>query len=193
MELIPLNCNNCGSQLKVGEDTKLVTCKHCDAQLAVRHEDGAAFTDVLEAAARVEKSAAAIEEHVEKLSEDNEKLFVQGEIERLDREWEARREGLLVRRKNGHTVVPTRTSPALIGVVALLAFSPVLLIWMVDETGEMSGVVWVGSFVFAGLIVLAFLNLNGHAARYEQALADHEAEREQLLDKLRGLEPVSRP
>jgi len=92
MELIPLSCNNCGSKLKVGEGTKFVTCKHCDAQLAVRHEDGAAFTDVIEAAARVEASAAAIEAHVEKLGSDNERLFLQGEIERLDREWEARRE-----------------------------------------------------------------------------------------------------
>jgi hypothetical protein len=187
MELIPLNCNNCGAKLKVGEDTKFVTCKQCDAQLAVRHEDGAAFTDVLEAAARVEKSAAAIEEHVEKLGADNEKLFVQGEIDRLDREWETRREGFLIRRKNGHTHVPTRTSPALIGVVAMLAFAPAMLISVVDESGELGLIVWLGALVFAGIIVLAFLNVNAQAGRYQQALADHEAEREQLLEKLRAL------
>lgn len=186
MELIPLNCNNCGAKLKVGEDTKFVTCKHCDAQLAVRHEDGAAFTDVIEAAARLEESAAAIEEHAEKIGETHEKLFVQGEIERLDREWEARREGLMFRGRDGHTTVPRRTSPALIVAVAALAFAPGLLISMVDG-GELGTIVWIGSFVFAGLIVLAFTNLNRQAARYEQAQADHEAEREQLLEKLREM------
>lgn len=187
MELIALNCNSCGGKLKVGEDTKFVTCKHCDTQLAVRHEDGAAFTDVIEAAARLEKSAEAIEEHVEKLGNDNEKLFVQGEIERLDREWEARREGLLVRRKNGQTIVPTRTAPLVIALVAVLAFAPALMISMFDGESDLGPIVWVGSVMFAGVVVVAFLNLNGQAARYQQALASHEDEREQLLEKLRAL------
>jgi hypothetical protein len=187
MELIPLNCNNCGAPLKVDEDTRFVTCKQCDAQLAVRHEDGAAFTDVIEAAARVEASAAAIEAHVERLGADNERLFLQGEIERLDREWDSRRESLLVRRKDGHSYEPTRTAPAVIALVVLLAFAPAVMISMADGDSELGAIVWVGGAVFAGVIVLAFNNLNRQAARFQQARAEHEDEREQLLDKLRQL------
>ena len=184
MELIPLNCNNCGSKLKVGEDTKFVTCKQCDAQLAVRHEDGATFTDVLDAAARVEASAAAIEEHVEKLGADNEKLFLQGEVERLDREWEsgARLHGSAKGRPHAaahsHDAVVMGAWRCWCSLCAMLQF--------VAPESNLLAFVWVGAWCSPPHRVRLH-EPQSASRRDEQALASHEAEREQLLEKLRQL------
>jgi hypothetical protein len=189
MELIPLNCNNCGSKLRVDEDTKFVTCKHCDAQLAVRHEDGAAFTDVLEAAARVEESAAAIEEHVEKLGADNERLFLQGEVERLDREWEARQESFMIRGRDGHSKLPLHTSPGVMTAVAVLVLIPALIPTMMGVQTDLSWLIWLSCIAFSGISLLVFSSNNRRAAVYDEARAAHDAEREQLLAKLDDARP----
>ncbi|MBL8740166.1 MAG: hypothetical protein JNK04_03695 [Myxococcales bacterium] len=193
MELIPLNCNSCGAKLKVGEDTRFVTCKHCDAQLAVRHEDGAAFTDVLDAARRVEESALAIEARAAELDKNHDRLFVQGEIARIDREWDARRDAMLVRSKDGSTSVPTRTGPVVIGILMVLVFMPPVMFLFLDVELPFAWMFWLLSCGMAVGVWLGFGGMNRRADMYQRALADHEDERSRLVAELDGLAPADPP
>lgn len=47
MTLLSVSCNHCGAPLQITEETKFVTCLHCDHQLAVKHSDSAIFTGVI--------------------------------------------------------------------------------------------------------------------------------------------------
>jgi hypothetical protein len=191
MKLITLNCNHCGAKLKVGDETKFVTCKHCDTQLAIHHEDGAAFTAVAEAAKRVEASAATIADHAEQLAEQNETLILQGELEQLDREWESRRQGLMTKTKGGQLVPTTRAQAILIGLMAPLVAVPILVPALSGARFELPGFLWLFVVAMMGGVLIAALYMHGKAVRYETALAQHEAERGALvakLDRLRARE-----
>jgi hypothetical protein len=185
MELIALNCNHCGAKLKVKETAKFVTCKHCETQLAIHHGDGAAYTDVVEAANRVEASAKALEEHASALGDQNEVLIVQNEIERVDREWDARRGGLMRKGKDGSTHVPTKGAAIAIGLCAPLLLLPFAPLWSAGISVPwwgMAFMVSVGAF-----IVWQAFGLHQQAVLYERALAAHDQERADLLAKLEGL------
>lgn len=187
VELIPLNCNHCGGKLKVGADTRFVTCKHCDTQLAVRHEDGAAFTDVIEAARRVEASAQAIEAHAERLSDQNERVILQGELERLDREWERRGRELMTRNKRGELQVPTRNHAFALAAISPLMLAPMLVVHVGSSELEVPGVFWILMLAMVVAVLFAATRVHARAAAYERALAQHEAERDEIEGKLSAL------
>jgi len=91
MELLTLACNHCGAPLEVGAQTRFVTCRHCSRQLAVKHTDNSAFTEVLE------KMAG----QTEAMAEDLRAIRAQNEIEQLDREWSAEAEQYMEAGKDG--------------------------------------------------------------------------------------------
>lgn len=192
MELIALNCNNCGAELRVGEKAKFVTCKYCDTQLAIHHEDGAAYTDVMEAAKRVEASAEAIEGHIEELADQNERLFVQGEIERLDREWEERSQALMSTGKDGARQVPTRGQAIAMGCVAPLVALPLLVPTLSGADFKAPAFLWIAALIFMALILVLAFRLHSKAVQYEQALAEHQSERDDLVSKLDALQDDDR-
>ena len=103
---VKLACNHCGASLKVGRDTRFVTCTYCDTQLEVVEEDGAAFTRVQEAVERVERQLDV--------------LALEREIDRLDREWDRERETLMVAGKDGTRFVPTRAQSSTLAAVSLV-------------------------------------------------------------------------
>ncbi len=185
MELIALNCNHCGAKLKVKESAKFVTCKHCETQLAIHHGDGAAYTDVVEAANRVEASARALEEHASALGGQNEVLIVQNELERVDREWEARRTGLMRRGKDGAVHAPTKGSAIALGLCAPLLVLPFAPLWSDGIPVPWWGVALMLSF--AAFIVWQAFRLHQQAVLYERATAAHEQERADLVAKLAEL------
>jgi primosomal protein N' len=78
LKSLTLACNHCGASLKIGVDTRFVTCAYCATQLEVRREDGAAFTSVKKA--------------VENLAHDVAALKIEKQIARLDRDWKRKRE-----------------------------------------------------------------------------------------------------
>ena len=172
MELVALNCNQCGAKLTVGEDTKFVTCKHCNTQLAVRHEDGAAFTDVVAAAERAIRSLEA----------QTEKLSVQGEIDRLDHDWERDRQALMVRKRNGELVVPTRSQAVVVMVVAPLMIFP--LVAGVIAGAKIPEVMWIFGCVMVVLVFFSALNLLRKAAAYQAAFEEYQSKRSALVSKL---------
>ncbi len=180
VQVVSLSCNECGAALEVSEKARFVTCKKCKAQLAIKHDDGAIYTELAEAAKRVEEAAESIEEHAEVLKEQNERLFKQGEIERLDREWDAERSGLMQRTKSGHTYAPQRSQAVVLAFLPLLFFVfPVMF-----PLGEMAWMVWAFSIVMSLALWAACWQLYQKANVYEAAEAGYRSRRDELLAQL---------
>ncbi|HYF49800.1 MAG TPA: hypothetical protein VEJ63_10365 [Planctomycetota bacterium] len=94
--LISLSCNHCGAPLSIPEQTKFVTCKHCNSRLQVEHSDSAYFTSVLD----------RVVEHTEAAAGELEIIRLQNDLEQIDREWQMRRESLMIRDKRGNVSEP---------------------------------------------------------------------------------------
>lgn len=191
MKLIALNCNNCGAKLKVGESAKFATCKHCDTQLAIHHEDGAAFTELVEATKRVEERTQELAGQVEHLTEQNERLSLQNELEDLDRDWERERAELMTKGSDGRRSVPTQRQAA---VLAVFAASLVVLMLFAAFTGtKLHDLFWLGGVGMLAAGLFRAHQIHQKALVYERALAAHEAARNRILDELSALRDRMRP
>lgn len=78
LSIIDLSCNKCGGPLHVPLGTAYVTCGHCGSSLQVHSSGGAFYTSLLE---RIGAQTSAI-------ADDVKAIRANGEIERLDEEWE---------------------------------------------------------------------------------------------------------
>lgn len=65
VKAVALTCNNCGGLFDAPEEIRFLTCEHCGARLSIERSDGAAYTKVLEAVARIEEQAIATSANVE--------------------------------------------------------------------------------------------------------------------------------
>jgi Flp pilus assembly protein TadB len=180
VEVVSLSCNECGAPLEVSDKARFVTCKKCKAQLAIKHDDGAVYTELAEAAKRVEDAADALEEHAQDLKAQNDRFFVQGEIERLDREWEQERSGLMQRTKSGQTYAPQRSQAVVLAVLPLLLFVfPVMF-----PFGDLTWIVWAGTIVISLVLWFACYHHYQRAIAYEAAEASFRVRRDELVAQL---------
>jgi DNA-directed RNA polymerase subunit RPC12/RpoP len=169
VEIVPLNCNNCGATLDVGPQTNFVTCTHCGARLAVKRTATSAYTEILE---KIDQKTDAIAAQLAEIARHNE-------LERLDREWERERASLLVRGKHGQRHVPT-------DAVAVVTAGGAAVF----------GVFWIGAaasigapsfmFLMGGMVVVLAIGMAvwqvGAARRYREAQARYERRRAALLE-----------
>ena len=86
MNLVAVQCNQCGASLRISETTSFVTCEHCRTQLAVQRTDTATFTEAIK----------ALDQKTTQVAADLEVVRLEKQIEMLDREWESKRATLLV-------------------------------------------------------------------------------------------------
>jgi len=189
MQLAPLQCNECGASLKVGKKTKLVTCKRCGTQLSVRREDGSTFTDVVEAAKRVEDGAAKVSAHAEGIIDQSKLLFLQGELERLDREWDLARQDLMLKSKSGHRSVPTKGQAYGLMALAPCMLFPVVVPALTGANFTVPPIGWVAAVLMMSFVFILALRLRRQAERYQEARAEYDASRAKLLRKL-GTPPL---
>lgn len=171
MNLIALNCRNCGAPLQVPDDLKHVTCMHCGTQLAIVHEGGAAYTEKLE----------ELSERTEQIEDKLDELHRQQKLAALDREWEKEEEGFEVRRKDGSTYLPTKAGSILAGVGGLGVglFAIVLGLSMSVEHGP--GGIFV-LFGVAAILLGVGATVWGYdrADAYEKAKRRYESRRRQI-------------
>ncbi len=83
MEIISLKCNSCSSDLQVNEKTKFFNCSFCGSSLALKKSGNAIFTEVLD----------EIKENTDAILDTSDKLLLEKQIARLDRDWEKEIEG----------------------------------------------------------------------------------------------------
>lgn len=81
MNVMSILCQRCGAPLQIADESvRFVTCAHCGTPLEIVREATQAHSRILE---EIQKTA---EEHGKRL----EVIELQNDIERLDRDWEAR-------------------------------------------------------------------------------------------------------
>src|SRR5438045_7513413 len=96
-QAVSVRCNHCGAPLQVAGGARFLTCTYCGAQLEVHRSGGAVYTEVLQ----------EIDQRTERIERDVQQIKRQNAIEALDREWEMRRQTLMVRNKDGSTDAPS--------------------------------------------------------------------------------------
>ncbi len=107
METIPVTCNHCGAALQVPDSARFVTCRYCNSQLEIKRTESSITTEVL---AHLDQRTAAMADDLSVIRRDSE-------VERLDREWDLRRQNLLTKRRDGSSSAPA----AAVGWIMLIS------------------------------------------------------------------------
>jgi hypothetical protein len=121
VELDTVACNNCGAPLYISEGTNFVTCNHCGSQLAVKRNESALYTERLE----------RLEGRTDTMAAELGRLKMQQELNQLDDDWEAEKQGYMIVYRGGARYLPDEPMAMLgIGVMAvsLIALSIIALI-----------------------------------------------------------------
>lgn len=173
MQLVRLACDGCGADLELPGDARFVTCRFCDARLEVRHTDSAAFTRVRKAVERVERKTEKLADEMQELRAENRVLRLEDELQQLEREWDEKKESMMIRGKDGSVSVPTRFSAQVIGFVTVVAGGIVALA-MPRAEGMLAGL------FIAGLGAAAGFFQHGKAVRFEEAQERYLDRRDRL-------------
>mgnify|MGYP003333753141 CR=1 FL=1 len=113
MQIKSLKCNSCGADLKVNPKIRYFTCAHCGASLMLKQSGSVYFTQLAE----------DIRDNTDELVEHSEKLLIEKEVERLDREWLVEREKYKVSNSNGASSYPNEdTSKSNLSGFIMIAF-----------------------------------------------------------------------
>ena len=168
MGLVSVNCNHCGASLKFPSKTKFVTCNYCQSQLKVESSGSAFYTE-------------EILEEVREVADDVETIKLQNKLERLDREWEMKLKGFMVRNQQGHESLPTSGGSAVGMIIAIVGGVG----WMVF-TSNMGAPAFFPLFglIFIGVGVMSGISGGSKAQAYEAAKHQYELKRQQIVREL---------
>ena len=170
---VAVTCNQCGAALDLPPAARFVTCTHCGTRLEVRRTGGAAYTEILD----------TIQQHTQQIAGDVEQIRRQNDLEQLDREWELRRESLMVSTKHGGRTKPSRIASVFAAVVAVVF--GVMWIGGAGATGAPTPMLLFGLLVVGGIVVASIFSF-GKAGEYEEAERDYQRRRQQLRQRMDG-------
>jgi hypothetical protein len=171
MKVTKVCCQGCGADLQIDESIRFVTCNYCNARLEVVHDATVTHTRQLD---KIERNTAQMA--------DNLKIIeLQNDLERLDREWDNQRDGLLVRGKNGHVSEPSAVGSVLGGIVAIVF--GVAWLGMASSVGA-PGFLPLFGFVFIGVAIAMMVTGTAKAAAYQKHQGTYEIRRSQLVNRL---------
>jgi hypothetical protein len=171
MKVTKVCCQGCGADLQVDESIRFVTCNYCNARLEVVHDTTVTHTRQLD----------KIERTTEQLAGNLKIIELQNDLERLDREWDNQRNGLLVRGKDGHISEPSSVGTIIAGIIGIL-FG---IFWM-GLTSSLNAPVFFPFFglVFIGVAIFGMINGTTKANAYQDGLRAYEVKRQRLVARL---------
>lgn len=171
MKVTKVCCQGCGADLQIDESVRYVTCNYCHTRLEVVHDETVTHTRLLD----------KIERTTDRMANNLKVIELQNDLERLDREWENRRESLLVRSRDGHVSEPSSASSIASGFIAL-AVGIVFII----ATSSMHAPPFIPLFglVIIGFAVFGMVNGTNKAASFKAGQNRYEAERQDLVSRL---------
>ncbi len=114
------------------------------------------------------------------IEEDVGTIKLQNELERIDREWEMERGGLLVTDKHGRSSVPSTAH--LLGFVLVAGFGVAWTIFAANLSPPMA----IFGIVFVIIALVGGLNTTRKAGVYRRQKGNWEGRRRKLLAEIRG-------
>lgn len=176
MKITKVCCQGCGADLKVDESIRYVTCNYCNARLEVVHDTSTTHTRQLD----------KIEKNTDRMANNLRVIELQNDLERLDREWDNERRGMMARDKHGNTSVPS-SAGSIVGGMLAIGFG---IFWIVTtSTMGAPSLFPLFGLVFIGFAIFGMMRGATMASSYHQRLGEYESRRRQLaarLDEERG-------
>lgn len=142
MKVTKVCCQGCGADLPVDESIRFATCNHCHARLEIVHDPTVTHTRLLEHIGR----------NTEEMAGNLRVIELQNDLERLDREWDRRRERFMVTGKNGHRSIPTQAGSLILG--GIMVFMGIVVMSMTSQMGgpgPLFGLVFIGVAIFSAI------------------------------------------
>jgi len=171
-----LCCQGCGADLQVSEEIRFVTCNYCQSKLEIVRDASVTHTRVLE----------KLERTTERIAGNLKVIELQNDLERLDREWEAASQGMMVRTRDGGVSAPS-VAGAVIAAVMAIGFG-CFFVTITLSQGAPSLFPLFG-LLFVGVGFFALMRGTSQANAYRDLRRRHEANRQRLLaliDRERG-------
>ena len=171
MQVTKVCCQGCGADLQVDESIRYITCNYCHARLEVVHETTTTHTRQLD----------KIEKTTDHLANKIKLLELQNDLEQLDREWDTRRETLLVRGKNGHVSEPSAVG-SIFGGIVMIVFG---IFWTgVTLTHGAPTFFPLFGLLFIGIAIYNMANGSVKAGNYQSEHRAHEIRRMALIKRI---------
>lgn len=164
-------CQGCGADLEVDESVRYVTCNYCHARLEVVHDTSVTHTRILQ----------ELQKNTERMAGNLRVIELQNDLERLDREWESRREGFMISGKHGRRYLPTQGSSIAGGAIAVV-FG---VIWMTFAGGIGAPFPFpLFGLLFIGAAIYGMVNGATKAGAYESADREFQQQRARLIRQI---------
>jgi hypothetical protein len=171
MKVTKVCCQGCGADLQIDETIRFVTCNYCNARLEVVHDKTVTHTKQLD----------KIERTTEQLANNLKVIELQNDLERLDREWENQRNGLLVRGKDGNLTEPSAAGSMVVGVI-VIAFG---IFWTVKASAMGApGFFPLFGLVFIGFALFGMISGASKASQYRSEQAVYQGRRDALIARI---------
>ncbi len=170
MSTIPITCNNCGAALDIGQGVRFTTCAFCKSRLEIKRTASAVYSEVLESVAR----------QTEHISENVDRLMLQNELERLDREWMMQRKNFMVRGKQGTHRAPGRSGAVAVGLFGVVGG----VAWMVFALVIGAGFFACFGLLFIGFAIFMAVYSSRKVKQYEMAQREFDRKRAQLVRRI---------
>lgn len=170
MKLLALTCNHCGAPIEVPAKTNFVTCQFCSTRLKIHAEGNGAYTEVLE----------QLTETTNRISDNTEVIRLQNELERIDREWTMGRDRYMVKGKDGHMSVPTKTGTVFSGIFFMIV-AGIMSVALLSSPFPIFALFPLAMIVFA---VFSLGNAMQKADQYDRSKRSHERRRMDIIREL---------
>jgi hypothetical protein len=169
MKITKVCCQGCGADLQIDETIRFATCNYCHARLEIVHDSTVTHTRLLENIGRT----------TERMAGNLRVIELQNDLERLDREWENRRESFMVTSKNGHRSIPTEAGSMIGGGIAVIMGIVVLMV-----TCNIGGPAPLFGLAFIGIAIFNVVNGTSKAAGYRDAESAFNERRNDLIRRI---------
>jgi hypothetical protein len=171
MKVTKVCCQGCGADLQIDESIRFVTCNYCNARLEVVHDETVTHTKQLD---KIERTTV-------ELANNLKVIKLQNDLERLDREWDNQRNGLLVRSKDGSLSEPSSVG-SMVGGVVVIVFG---IFWTVTAAGMGApGFFPLFGLVFIGFAVFGMISGASKASQYRSEQAVYQGRRDALIARI---------
>jgi hypothetical protein len=122
-----------------------------------------------------------IEKTTDQLANKVRVLELQNDLEQLDREWDNRRQTLLVRNKDGNVSEPSAAG-SMVGGMVMIAFG----IFWTGMTAKMGapGFFPLFGLVFIGIAIFNMVSGTAKAGTYQNEQGSYESRRRELIERI---------